>query len=139
MKKFTLAAAGIALLAACEPQVPLADYRPIVDPGRTNSAKFEKDLTACRQIALQVEADYKERQQKELAANIVAGLILGAVVGAAVGDSGDWAAYGAASGAAAGAASGDYTHDLVKYGPRRIVDRCMAERGHAVLNDAGRA
>ena len=47
-------------------------------------------------------------------------------------------AYGAASGMAAGAANNDYTQDLVKFGPRRIVDRCMADRGHTILNDIGR-
>jgi len=47
-------------------------------------------------------------------------------------------AYGAASGMAAGAATNDYSYDLVTYGPRRVVDRCMAERGHTILNDIGR-
>lgn len=46
--------------------------------------------------------------------------------------------YGAASGMATGAATDDYTDDLVKFGRRRIVDRCMTERGHVILNDPGR-
>lgn len=124
-------------LSGCVQPVALADYRPVVDPGRTNAAKFESDLTACRNIALKVEADYKQQQQSEMATNMIAGLIVGAALGAAVGNS-DGAAYGAAYGATAGAASGDYTHDLVKFGPRRIVDRCMTERGHVVLSDLGK-
>lgn len=61
---------------------------------------------------------------------------IGAVVGQAVGGNSDWTAYGAAHGAAAGAASTDT--ELARGGPRRIVDRCLASRGHAVLSDAGR-
>jgi hypothetical protein len=77
-----------------------------------------------------------------MGANIMAGLLVGAITGAVVGSGssyqGELAAYGAASGMAAGASATDYTHELVTFGPRRIVDRCMAERGHAILNDAGR-
>lgn len=134
MKKIGLAVALIAL-TACEP-VTLADYRPVVDPGRTNAAKFERDLVACRAVATQAEAEYKERQQKEMGANLIAGLLVGAIAGAAIGDSGSWAAYGAASGAAAGVAATDT--ELAHGGPRRIVDRCMVERGHRVLNDPGK-
>lgn len=127
---------AVFLVAACVTE-PLADYRPVVDPARSNSAKFEKDLVACRNLALKVEADYKKRQGDEMMTNMVVGALLGAAVGAAVGNS-DTAAYGAAAGAAGGAAAGDYDQDLVKFGPRRIVDRCMADRGHSILNDIGR-
>ena len=76
------------------------------------------------------------------AQNMLVGLIAGALVGAAVGSGsdyqGDLAAYGAVSGMAAGAESNDYTYDLVKFGPRRIVDRCVADRGHKVLSDIGK-
>lgn len=124
-------------LSACEPVKPLTDYRPVVDPARTNQAKFERDLVECRNLAIKVEADYKARQQKEMGQNMMVGIVAGALLGAAVGNS-DYAAAGALYGGAAGAAAGDYTHDLVTYGPRRIVDRCMAERGHRILNDIGR-
>lgn len=141
MKSFTVLTAVLAL-AACEPLPPLSEYRPVVDTARVNAAKFDKDLGECRAIATQVEADYKKRQQDEMAANMVAGLIVGALVGAAVGGNSsyqhDMIAYGAASGAASGAAAGDYTYDLVTYGPRRVVDRCMTERGYNVLNDPGK-
>jgi outer membrane lipoprotein SlyB len=127
-----------AVLSACVQAEPITEYRPVVDPGRTNAAKFEKDLQACRAIAVRVEADYKKRQEEQMAANMMAGLLVGAIAGAAIGDSGDYIAAGAAYGAAAGAATNDYGYDLVKYGPRRIVDRCMSERGHVILNDIGR-
>ena len=126
-------------LSACAPVQPLAEYRPVVDPGRSNPAQYESDLTACRSVATQVEADYRQRQSEEIGRNLMIGLLLGAATGAVVGGNSDWAAYGAASGMAAGAGAGDYTHDLVTYGPRRIVDRCMADRGHRILNDIGRA
>lgn len=129
------ACAAVALLSACVQQ-PLTEYRPVVDPSKSSPAKFEKDLTACRNIALQAEAEYKKRQDEELAGNLMAGILIGAIAGAAVGDSGNYAAAGAAYGAAAGAAATDT--ELAKGGPRRIVDRCMAERGHAILNDLGR-
>jgi len=120
----------------------LTEYRPVVDAERTNMPRFERDLEACRAVAVQVEADYRQRQQEQMGANIMTGLLVGAITGAVVGGGtnyqGELAAYGAASGMAAGAAANDYTHDLITYGPRRIVDRCMTERGHAILNDIGR-
>lgn len=139
MRKAILAPIVFCALAACDAPVQLADYRPVVDPGRTDMARFESDLVACRTIATGVEADYRRRQQEEAGRNLLVGLLVGAIAGAAVGGNSDWAAYGAAAGAASGVAAGDYTHDLVTYGPRRVVDRCMVERGHRVLNDAGRA
>jgi len=72
----------------------------------------------------------------------MAGLLVGAITGAVVGGGsnyqGELTAYGAASGMAAGAAANDYSYDLVTFGPRRVVDRCMTERGHTILNDIGR-
>ena len=133
---------AILAIAGCAELEPLTEYRPVVDPERTNMPRFERDLAACRAIAVQVEADYRQRQQEQMGANIMAGLLVGAITGAVVGSGssyqGELAAYGAASGMAAGASATDYTHDLVTFGPRRIVDRCMAERGHPILNDAGR-
>lgn len=129
-------------VAGCAELEPLTEYRPVVDAERTNMPRFERDLEACRAVAVQVEADYRQRQQEQMGANIMAGLLVGAITGAVVGGGTDYqgelAAYGAASGMAAGASANDYSYDLVTYGPRRIVDRCMAERGHAILNDIGR-
>lgn len=129
-------------LASCAELEPLTEYRPVVDPERTNMQIFERDLDACRAVAVQVEADYRQRQQEQMGANIMAGLLVGAITGAVVGSGsnyqGELAAYGAASGMAAGAAANDYSYDMVTYGPRRVVDRCMAERGHTILNDVGR-
>ena len=133
---------AVLTVACCAELEPLTEYRPVVDPERTNMPRFERDLEACRAVAVQVEADYRQRQQEQMGANIMAGLLVGAITGAVVGSGSDYqgelAAYGAASGMAAGAAANDYSYDLVTYGPRRVVDRCMAERGHTILNDIGR-
>ena len=126
-------------LCACEPVQTLDEYRPIVDPNRVNSKHFEGDLAQCRDVAKVAQADYEKRAQKEASNNLVAGLLVGALVGAAYGDHGRYIGAGAAYGGLAGAATqGDYDHDLVTYGPRRIVDRCMADRGYHILNDVGR-
>ena len=68
-----------------------------------------------------------------MAANILVGVIGGAVIGNAYGHNGG---YGAAYGAAAGAAATDT--DLAANGPARIIDRCLAGRGHNVLSDLGK-
>lgn len=124
----------ISALAGCV-QEPLTEYRPVVDPAKSSPAKFERDLAACRNVGLSAEAAYKQRQEKEMAQKMMAGILLGAIAGAAVGDS-STAAAGAAYGAGAGAAATDT--ELAQGGPRRIIDRCMADRGHTVLNDIGR-
>jgi len=123
------------LLGACVSE-PLTEYRPVVDPSKSSPARFEQDLAACRSIALQAEAEYKRRQDEQMGQNIMAGLIVGAIAGAAIGDSGNYAAAGAAYGAGAGMAATDT--ELAYGGPRRIVDRCMADRGHVILSDLGR-
>ena len=137
------ASAMIALMLAGCAVEPLSDYRPVVDPARTSPANYETDLTACRAIALQVEADYKQRQKDQMGKNLIVGLLAGAAIGAVAGTNsryqGDLMAYGAVTGMASGAANNDYSHDLVKYGPRRVIDRCMADRGHRILSDLGRA
>ena len=74
----------IAALAVggCAELEPLTEYRPVVDTERTNMPLFENDLEACRTVAVQVEADYRQRQQEQMGANIMAGLLVGAITGA---------------------------------------------------------
>lgn len=142
MLKPILALLVATTVAACEAPQQLTDYRPVVDPAKSDPGKFENDLVACRNIAVQVEAEYKKRQQQEAVAGLIAGALVGAATGAIAGGGSshksDYILTGTAIGAAGGAASGDHTFYLVKYGPRRIVDRCMADRGHTILNDIGR-
>ena len=127
---------------ACDPVAPLTEYTPVVDPGRVSEARFQADLVACRNLALQVEAEYKAKQEKEMTQNLVAGILVGALVGAAAGNNSgyqsDYVRAGALAGASSAVASGDYTYDLVTFGPRRVVDRCMSGRGYNILSDIGR-
>ena len=100
-------------------------YRPVVDPKRSDMAKYETDLVECRQIA-------------EKAPGAGAGAVVGAAGGYAVGqvfarttgrsnvanEAGRGAAVlGAAGGAGAGAKN-----------KRQIIKNCMTGRGYAVLD-----
>ena len=126
---------AIPLLAACAQ--PLTDYRPVVDPAQTDAAKYEADRTACLAIAESVQKEYRRRATEQAFANALAGALLGAAVGASVDgvSAGDGAVYGSIAGPAAGS---DYGN-LVRQGPRRVVDRCMNNRGHRILADIGRS
>src|SRR5687768_2729075 len=87
-------------------------YRPIVDPARSDMARFDSDLAECREIA-----------DKGPGAG-------GAAAARATGHSGvanevgrGGAVVGGAKGAGAGAR-----------GKRAIIRNCLTGRGHAVLN-----
>ncbi|MTH61134.1 glycine zipper family protein [Paracoccus litorisediminis] len=136
MKKMTLSilTAALALSACAAPT--LEEYRPVTDTTGPNAARLESDLAQCRAIATQAEADYKKRQSDEMAGRLVAGLIVGAIAGQAIGGNSSATAYGAAAGATSGVASTDT--ELAHGGPRRIIDRCLTERGHTVLSDLGK-
>jgi len=112
----TLALAG--MLAGCA-------YRPVVDPKRSDMAKYETDLAECRQIADQ-------------APGAGAGALVGAGAGYAVGqvfarttgrsNVANEAGRGAAVlGAAGGAGSGARNK-------RQVIKNCMTGRGYAVLD-----
>ena len=104
---------AVAVLVGCAELEPLNEYRPVMDQERTDMSRFERDLESCRAVAVQVEADYRQRQQEQMGANIMAGLLVGAITGVVVGGGtnfqGELAAYGAASGMAVGAAANDVT------------------------------
>lgn len=133
---------GILALVGCADPEPLYKYSPVVDPAKTSMAKFEHDLNACRAIALKVEADYLKRQRHQLITKMAAGALIGTVIGNVYGNSfghkGEAIALATIYGTALGAYRNDYTYDLVRFGPRRVVDRCIAKRGYKLLNDKGR-
>ena len=139
MIRLNVIIASTLLLSACGAN--LAEYEPVVDPYNTDMTNFKGDLIQCRGIASEVKVKYEEQASKQALANAVAGAVSGAVVGAAVGSNtsyqGELAAYGAASGAAAGSAASAQYYSLARYGPNRIVDRCMSNRGYTILNDLG--
>ena len=135
-----LAAAASLSLAACGYQPSLSDYRPVVDSYTTDMAAYEADRGQCVSVALQAQAEYERWQRAQRESNLTIGLIVGAIAGAAVGsatgDAGDGAIVGGTLGALEGGlAETDY--DPVT-SPRKIVDRCMKNRGYKVLSDLGK-
>lgn len=130
----------VVTLSGCVTQ-SLATYEPVVDPYSTDMNAFQADLVQCRGIASAVKAQYEKQASEQAANNLLIGVATGALVGAAVGagsaNQGNLIAYGAATGASASAASSNEYAALVRFGPNRIVDRCMTNRGYALLNDIG--
>ena len=124
--RLTLATAAVTL-AACGYQPSLSDYRPVVDSHTTDMSAYEADRGQCVGIALQAQAEYEHQQKAQRESNMTIGLIVGAVAGAAVGGT-----LGALEG---GLAETDY--DPVT-SPRKIVDRCMKNRGYDILSDLGK-
>ena len=43
---------AVLAIAGCAELEPLTEYRPVVDPERTNMPRFERDLEACRAVAV---------------------------------------------------------------------------------------
>ena len=64
-----------------------------------------------------------------MAAGVLTGVLTGAILGNVYGEDSDSTATGAAIGGVLGAGDVDTTDQEVKYGPRRVVDRCLAARG----------
>ena len=126
-----LALAGLVTLplalAACGYQPSLGDYRRVVDSYNTDMAAYEADRGQCVAVAMQAQAEYERQQRLKQESNMTIGLIVGAIAGAVVGGT-----FGALEG---GLAETDY--DPVT-SPRKIVDRCMKNRGYEILSDLGK-
>ena len=127
-------------VAGCGYQPSLSDYRPVVDSFTTDMAAYETDRGQCVSVALQAQAEYERQQKAQRESNMTIGLIVGAIAGAAIGsasgDAGDGAIVGGTMGALEGGlAETDY--DPVT-SPRKIVDRCMKNRGYDILSDLGK-
>ena len=116
--EFTIAATGLALLAACADSG--ANYKPILDG--TPTPAYQADLAACQALA---------RNQKQFDNDTLAATVLGAGAGAVLGEanSGD-ALEGAVAGALAGGIS-----SAVDVSEKResIVIECLRGRGHRVV------
>lgn len=118
-------------LAACTAPATLQTYAPVVDrPG----PRYAADLEDCRALAVTAQDEYNDRIAADMAANLITGALMGAALGSAYG--GQYTRSSAAYGAAAGLASTDT--GLATHGPQRIVDRCLAGRGHRIVSDMGR-
>ena len=127
-------------VAGCGYQPSLSDYRPVVDSYTTDMAAYETDRGQCVSVALQAQAEYERQQREKRESNMTIGLIVGAIAGAAIGsasgDAGDGAIVGGTMGALEGGLA-ETEYDPVT-SPRKIVDRCMKNRGYEILSDMGK-
>lgn len=98
-----------------------SNYVPIVDQPNEN---YQRDLADCQQHANRVMS-----AGEGAALGAAGGAVLGMLFNAAAGGGfrNESAAIGALSGAVGGAAQGER-------GQRDIISRCLAGRGHRVLN-----
>jgi uncharacterized protein YcfJ len=122
------------MVSACT-EAPLESYEPVVDRFFVDRMQYSRDITECRSVAVGAMAQAKQRRDAQMAPNILTGLLIGATIGNASGigyTRKDSTKQGAVFGALAGAAE---SGEDVKLGPRRIMDRCMANRGYDLLND----
>ena len=95
-------------------------------------ATYEGDRTQCVNVAAQVQAEHDRREKEQRQSNMTVGYIIGAIadaaVGSATGEDGDGAIVGATLGTLEGGlAETDYDPMTC---PRKIVDRCMQNRGY---------
>ena len=86
-------------------------------------ATYEGDRTQCVNVAMQVQAEYDRREKEQRQSNMTVGFIIGAIVGVTLGT------------LEGGPAETDYDPMT---SPRKIVDRCMQNRGYEILNNEGK-
>ena len=119
------------MVSACT-EAPLENYEPVVDRFLVDQVQYNRDITECRSVATGAMAQAKQRRDAQMAPNILTGLLIRATIGNASGIGSDTRKDSTKQGALAGAAE---SGEDVKLGPRRIMDRCMANRGYDLLND----
>ena len=103
-------------------------------------AAYEADRGQCVAVAIQAQAEYERQQLAQRESNLTIGLIVGAIAGVAVGVVSGDAGYGAVVGGTLGALEGglaEIDYDQVT-SPRKIVDRCMKNRGYEILSEFGK-
>lgn len=131
----------VLLISGCTGAQMLSDYRPAIDPVNTDVAKFEADLPECRSIASAQYDKYMREARENMVAQGLLGALTGAMVGAVAGSAYGRTGYGARTGAALGSVYG-VSKSLWEADPRaasrRVVDRCLIQRGHTVISDLGR-
>ena len=153
MKKTAVLILGAAvILGACQTTntINLATYAPVIDTYQVDQAQYNIDLTQCRELGQRAQIAYNAQREKEQEQAFKSALI-GAVAGAAIGrvasnnssslSSGRattaGALYGGAIGGAIGADGVDYSRTIAKFGPTRVVDDCMTNRGYEILSIRG--
>ena len=126
MKKLFVGLITITLAGCAGPQGMGAGYRPMVDLNRPNAGEYEKDVRECQQYAATQIGAGGAAVGGAAAGAVVTGL-LSAILGGSKHMNWQNAALGATAGAA-GAAGAAETNQ------RDIIRRCLAGRGHSVLN-----
>lgn len=119
--KRAFAILAIALTGCATSQGTGSNYTPIVD---RPSAAYQQDLAEC-----QAHADKVMSAGEGALAGAVGGAIMGMLFNAAIGGGfrDESAAVGALSGVMGGAVRGETDQ-------RTIISKCLAARGHSVLN-----
>ena len=69
----------VALLLTTACVAPLESYRPVTDPAAKAATHYDADLQACYAVAKAAEAEYQQRQEKEMTEKMMAGILIGAV------------------------------------------------------------
>lgn len=124
MKKLITITLALAM-TACATHNTGANYTPLVDTQGSDPAKLQADLRDCQAYARQT-AD----AASAATAGAIGGALLGALFMAAGGGRGfrnEAAAVGALSGGLGAAAKAETDQ-------RTLISRCLAGRGHRVLN-----
>lgn len=122
MKRLIAATLAIALTGCATSRGTGANYTPIVD--RPNG-DYQQDLADC-----QAHADRVMSAGEGAMMGAAGGAVLGALFAMAVGGR-EFAGYGAKVGALSGAVGGAGQGE---HNQRAIVSKCLASRGHSVLN-----
>ena len=123
MKKVVTIAVAAAVLAGCA--APMHSYQPLVD-GDTTSTQYQRDLEECRAYAMS-----KPSAENSAAVGAIVGALAGVALLALGGGRGGWGNEVAAVGAAMGGVQG-YSEGA--QGQQNVVKRCLAGRGHRVLD-----
>ena len=123
MKKIVTIVVAAALLAGCA--APMHSYQPLVD-GDTTSTQYQRDLEECRAYAMS-----KPSAENSAAVGAIVGALAGVALLALGGGRGGWGNEVAAVGAAVGGVQG---YNEGAQGQQNIVKRCLAGRGHRVLD-----
>ncbi len=138
-------ALGVVALSGCSTQFyeSVDSYTPAIDTSTsTNPAAYHADLAACRQIASRQQEQQKRTRRRELATRVGTGVAVGATLGHLHGnlsgsdkterDTGVLLA--GTFGAAQGLNETRETDDKVHNTPREVLNKCMTNRGHIILN-----
>ena len=123
MKKVVTISVAAAVLAGCA--APMHSYQPLVD-GDTISTQYQRDLEECRAYAMS-----KPSAENAAAVGAIVGALAGVALLALGGGRGGWGNEVAAVGAAMGGVQG---YNEGAQGQQNVVKRCLAGRGHRVLD-----